>query len=834
MNSQNQLLDNFSQLIEQRYNELSQLFLELPFSNVESIGQSLLCLSRECKDQLEEGVYPKEIIEQYLNQRLGIESSEEQIDALFKVVQFVERKVALFDAIEDSAFRYVRDFQGEGTLAHLLGKIKSNQKEHVLLESLRNYKARIVLTAHPTQFYPQTILWAINDLTEAIKSNDIQSVKELLLQMGKTSFESKSRPTPVEEAQSLIWYLENVLYEAFSSLQIQLGEFLNTDTTLAPSVEIGFWPGGDRDGNPYVTAEVTLQVAKLLRQSILKLYLQEILYLKRRLTFQGVSESIESIEENLSYQVSLPIDSPKHEYLKYQVSDFLSDLNNIKDILIQKHDRLFLSKVNSVIVKAQIFGFHFASMDIREDSSVHSKAVDELETQNPAVITQLSAETVNSLKVIKEIQDINGLSAIKSYIISNTQSLDNVLNVVRIAEIAELDQVNFNIVPLFETVQDLTNAPQVMKQLYENSQYRKILQAKGNKQIIMMGFSDGTKDGGYLAANWSIYKAKQALSQMSRKYGIQVVFFDGRGGPPARGGGETRDFYRSFGPEIDHHEIHLTIQGQTISSSFGTVDSACFNLEQLFTAGLENKIFPNESTRITSSQEQLIDKLARVALESYTDLRGHSLFTRYLEEVTPLLLYQKLNIASRPTKRHSASKSLSLKDLRAIPFVGAWTHMKQNVPGFYGLGTAIKSLSQSGHMEDIQQLYKDNLFFQTLLNNAMQSLMKAYFPLTQYLAQDGQFSEFWDILHSEANLSKEYLQLISREVDLLSHCPINQASIRIRESIVLPLLTIQHYAIQKIQENSGSMNNIQLDDQIYEKLILKSLPATVNASRNSV
>ena len=345
----------------------------------------------------------------------------------------------------------------------------------------------------------------------------------------------------------------------------------------------------------------------------------------------------------------------------------------------------------------------------------------------------------------------------------------------------------------------------------------------------MLGFSDGTKDGGYLKANWSIYLAKKELSKLSHKYGVNVVFFDGRGGPPARGGGNTRDFYRAMGKNIEINEIQLTIQGQTVYSNFGTIESAIYNTEQLFTSGLTYKLFPDSTENITSAQEKIITELANTAYTKYLELKHHKLFIPYLEEISTLKYLSELNVGSRPAKRNKDNK-LKLEELRAIPFVGAWTQLKQNILGYYGVGYAIeKYISEHKNgAEQLQKLYKESLFFKALMNNTMQSLAKSNFTITNYLGNDKKFKEFWLMLKDEANLSINMLLNISKHKTLLETNQVSSRSIALREKIIFPLLIIQQFAMMKLRDKSTK------NREIYEKLILKTLAANINASRNSI
>jgi phosphoenolpyruvate carboxylase len=314
----------------------------------------------------------------------------------------------------------------------------------------------------------------------------------------------------------------------------------------------------------------------------------------------------------------------------------------------------------------------------------------------------------------------------------------------------------------------------------------------------MLGFSDGTKDGGYLMANWSIYKAKEMITQISREHDIKVIFFDGRGGPPARGGGKTHKFYASLGSTIENQEIQVTVQGQTISSNFGTQDSCRYNLENLLSAGVANEIFNKDENNLSETEKEIIDTLAHLGYEKYTNFKNHPQFLPYLEQMSTLKYYSKTNIGSRPSKRNTDGK-LNFSDLRAIPFVSSWSQLKQNVPGFFGVGTALHYFEENNRWEEVQNLYDNSLFFRTLLENSMMSLAKCFFPLTAYMKEDAIFGDFWQIIYDEFLVTKRLLLKIANHKELMQNYPDGKASIAMREQIVMPLLTIQQYASSQIK-----------------------------------
>ncbi|SDX77424.1 Phosphoenolpyruvate carboxylase, type 1 [Lutibacter oricola] len=855
-------LTRFNENVLSKYQIYNSIFMTLPFDTVTQTGVLLPLFHDICKKGFSEKQNPTEIVESFFKTYQENPSEEEKLNLLFKFIQYIERQVVLFDAIEDAAFPIVNNMDGVGTLRNSKETAALENKTEALKKHLEDFKVRVVLTAHPTQFYPGTVLGIINDLTEAIENNDLLVINQLLAQLGKTPFFKHEKPSPYDEAVNLIWYLENVFYHSISKVYDYIQSNIFDGETLANEViNLGFWPGGDRDGNPFVTTEITLNVARRLKQSILKNYYRDIRLLKRRLTFDGVEQTITELETIL-FENS--IDPEKNTMIP--LNEFKEKLNQIKETLISKHQSIYLTEINDFINKVSIFGYHFATLDIRQDSRVHHSVFSEIVNalqQNgsnlfPSNYSELSegeqidilskvsdnvevsmfedemaAKTIGSIYAVKTIQENNGEKGANRYIISNNQTAVNVMQTFAMFNLCGFNHnITADIIPLFETVDDLINAADVMRKLYTNPAYKKHLTARNNKQTIMLGFSDGTKDGGYLMANWSIFKAKENLTKISREFGIKVIFFDGRGGPPARGGGKTHQFYASLGPTIEDEEIQLTVQGQTISSNFGTLDASQYNIEQLLSSGISNELFSNANNIMTKKDSEIMTDLAETSYQAYVDFKNHPKFMPYLEHMSTLKYYAKTNIGSRPSKR-SKSSELEFSDLRAIPFVGSWSQLKQNVPGFYGVGTALKKYEDAGEFDKVVAFYNGSDFFKALIGNSMMALSKSFFELTEYMADDKEYGAFWKIIHQEYLTTKRLILKLSGYDVLMQNNPVGKASIDIRENIVLPLLTIQQFALRKIQElqKNGNVNPEEL--KVYEKMVTRSLFGNINASRNS-
>jgi len=851
----------FRKNVSDKYIIYNSLFAALPYSGVANVGALLPILLQTCEEGFSKDKSPIEIVDYFFKQHTYVESEQEKIDHLFKYVQYMERQVVLFDAIEDAAFTSVNEIDGIGSLKALIRDAEFLDNTDALKKKLEKFKVRLVLTAHPTQFYPANVLGIIHDMGEAIGKNDFNTINQYIQQLGLTPFFNKKQPTPTDEALTLMWYLENIFYHSIGNIysSIVRDVFDNQYDGENPFIELGFWPGGDRDGNPFVNGETTLNVAKALRSSIIVCYYRDIRKLKRKLTFSGVDVLVNELEASLYENVFRP-----DEAKPITANEIIDCLTKIKNIIIEGNYSLYLSRLESLIHKVKLFGTHFASLDIRQDSRIHHAVLIDvhqtllqqngkgilpknyneltidvqigilakLEGQlNPADFKEtMTKDTLESIYAITTVQKMNGIPGCHRYIISNCQSAMNVMELYALCRLCGWDPhlSNLDIVPLFETIEDLTNAEGIMSFLYNDPLYKIHLQNRQAQQPIMLGFSDGTKDGGYLQANWSIYKAKETLTKISRANNIVVKFFDGRGGPPSRGGGKTHQFYASMGNQIENEEIQLTVQGQTITSNFGTIQSAQFNIEQLMSAGISNEIFANAKLQLSEINRELLEELGHISYVSYQQLKQNPLFLPYLQKFSPLHYYGKSNIASRPTKRGSKNE-LSFSDLRAIPFVGSWSQLKQNVPGYYGVGTALQVLKEKGLWNDVTSLFNTSAFFRTLVDNSMMSMVKSNFAITKYVENDDKFNTFRQIIKDEFILTTQLYLELNKCNSLMEKDTLAKHSILLRDRIVLPLLTIQQYALCKVQESTIDTNL----KEAYEKLVTRTMFGVINAARNS-
>lgn len=844
---------NFVEFVKRKFQFLDSVFLSLPLNNLED-GKILTDFKEHVYKSFYENNDPETVVLSCFTDRCD---DRNIIDDLFQIIKYIEREIVLYDSVEDAAFEKINNLNGPNSLANVIGNAITDGESLPLSELLSEINIRLVLTAHPTQFYPGTILGIINDLNIAIRENNLTNISTILKQLSFTPFFSKQKPTPFDEALSLIWYLENVFYKAILDIQetVQInvsgysGEIINPEL-----IEMGFWPGGDRDGNPFVTPEITLRVAKRLRSAILGKYHKEIKTLRRKLTFRDVHEKLKFIEIAL-YRSLYSDNKPE-----ITLDELLGVLREICDTLKNSFDEIYLEEVLRLINTIKIFQYHFASLDIRQDNKTHRAVLmeileslgitynyenltgeeaeaflfeDYIKNFDFSAATEKTHETLEYIKNIKTIQELNGEKGCCRYIISNCGSEKDIFELIALFIFAgwEKNKITVDFIPLFETISDLKNAASVLRQLYSSTFYREHLVRRNNRQTVMLGFSDGTKDGGYLTANWGIYKAKEELTAVSEEFDIKLTFFDGRGGPAARGGGKTHDFYTSHGESIQNTRIHLTVQGQTVSSNFGTVMSARYNMEQLISASLKNRLYSRYNADFLPEDRQLMEELSRESFEAYLELRSDEKFIPYLVNRSAMAHYDKTNIGSRPDRRNTP-ENYSLEDLRAIPFVAAWTLNKQNIPGFFGFGSSLEKAIENNKLPQLHDLYSRSLFFRTLIQNSMMVLKKTDFTITSFHSNDEEYGNLWNTLFNEFKKTRKNLLIVSQMETLMEGNPKDLLSVELRENMVLPLCIIHQFALSRLNRLKTENPKSELIEE-YTKMIIRSSYGIINAARNS-
>jgi len=362
----NERIEKFRQIVSNKYLIYNSLFLNLPNENTTYTGVFIPLLHKLSKEGYKKDAEPKAVIEDFLANHTELTSDKEKFDLLFRMIKYIERQVVLFDSIEDAAFSSFKKQKIENVLQ------PGNANYQDLIEHLKNFSSRVVFTAHPTQFYPNNVQGIMHELRNAVQIDSITKIDNILQQLAYTPFINREKPTPLEEAQSIIFYLRYVYYETLGKIYHQIGKAANLPPDFNPNLlEMGFWPGGDRDGNPFVTKETTYEVATQLRITIMKCYYNHLKVLMRKLTFREVNEPLNKLKRKLYKQIFKKKTSLKSE-------EILSIMYHVRKLVEDKYQSLNIDLIDDFIGRVHLFGNHFATLDIRQDSSIHNQVIAEI------------------------------------------------------------------------------------------------------------------------------------------------------------------------------------------------------------------------------------------------------------------------------------------------------------------------------------------------------------------------------------------------------------------------------------------------------------------------
>ena len=863
--------------LTREYSQIKSLLLNLPHGDVGYFGALLSNFCIHCEKALEDGADPITLVEHFVATLEHTETTpkpEERV-LLARFVQFLEREVALLDALEESSVISRFDRKRNPDFEAMVAWIKREGLQEALGQAVADFSLRIVLTAHPTEFYPTVIQRLMRELASALARDDSEQVDMLILQLSKTSFRHRKRISPVDEAERLIGYLRDVFFQAIPIIEAQLRDYLRQAVTPGakpikppahPLVVMGFWPGGDRDGNPRITTEVTLSILERLRQSVLECYAKAFTDLSERMTFVGLFSHQERILARLRNSAASTFAAPASDAYD-RPEDLRDDLLALRQEISDSHQGVFADLFTPLLTALDCFGFHFASMDLRQDSLSHrallglvgeqlgldgidSQGIDsqalaklvsalgqgEIDVDLAPLLAALKSrdsgddqvlyETALLMSRIPDIHRFNGVASMHRYIISNTTSKDDCLILLALLRIlAGASSRSIDIVPLFESIDDLEGSAATMEALFTDPDYKGHIDGLGRQVTIMLGFSDGTKDGGYLAGSGRILFVKQELSSLGDKHGIRTIFFDGRGGPPGRGGGSVTDYYASMGPLVQSRQIQLTIQGQTVSSSFSTIPSAVGTISGYAATGLENRVLKSTGRlrRLSAADRELLGQLIADSHAHYRSLIERDDFIDFLTEITPFRYFALANHSSRPSRRKGA---ISLGNIRAISYVASWSQMKLGIPGYFGFGHALGRAIEREGIERMRQLFEQSRFFKALVSDSLDVLNHTDDRFTCYVAQDSRFAGIYALLREETARAREALgQIHERDFN---------ASARLREELMLPAVWLQQYCMRRLAQ-SGEAASPQSSEKakFLSDMVVKLMAIIINAGRNS-
>ncbi|MEO8460991.1 MAG: phosphoenolpyruvate carboxylase [Dokdonella sp.] len=687
---------------------------------------------------------------------------------------------------------------------------------------------------------------------------------------------SHVRPTVADELEHVIYYLADPIYRVLpafhEALEHALRSVYGVETKLPRVLRFASWVGGDMDGNPNVDAQTIAATLRTQRERILFCYRRECDQLARALsqTTDCVAVAPNVLQRLAEYRELLPEAAarirPRHANMPYRVllrligarliatggdvptayrdvAEFTADIAMIADSLLANaglHAGWFA--VQRLQRRIQTFGFHLARLDQRQDSRVHAAALVEAlgelpdDTNARAQVLAAYASGATSLShkskktdddtfakvtaVFRAIADARtryGDNALGIYIISMAGSAADVLAVLALARagglVAEDGSVPLDIAPLFETIGDLREAPQTFAALLADSTYRKHLAARGNRQSIMLGYSDSAKDGGILAARWTLQRGQVELLDVARKHGIDIVFFHGRGGSISRGGGKTsRGVIAAPRGAIDAH-LRVTEQGEVIHRKYGMRAIALRNFEQTVGAVLSATLRPRPPETREDRWRDVMRELAADGEAAYRKLVAETPdFVDYFRAATPIDVIERMTLGSRPPRRGNSG---GVTSLRAIPWVFAWTQCRSNLPSWYGVGTALEAAAERGDESLMIEMARDWPFFRTLIEDLEMVLAKSDSDIAERfsLLAGSLHEKFFPLLVDEFNRTIDWILRIRGNEDLLADDPRLALSIRLRNPYADPMSLIQADLLQRWRTSDRS------DDAIFSALV---------------
>jgi phosphoenolpyruvate carboxylase len=742
--------------------------------------------------------------------------------------------------------------------------------DHVraLLEKAR---VRLVLTAHPSEAKRKEVLIKLRDIADmlgqldsfdllpreqrAIDDDILRRIEQLWL----TQPTRAARATVDDEVEYGQYFITNVIMTVVASIYDALEYSLTTYypdedwSDLPPVLTFGAWMGGDRDGNPNVTPEVTLRTLGRLREAARRVYLDDIAYVRDRLTQSedevGLSVAALTrwptvLTENRRYpgEAYREVLDAIYQQLANDAytssSDLLHDLKLVAQSLRQTNSRHSSNgTLGWLIRKVAVFGLHLVPLDIREDARLHRGAVAEIfeyygitddfnalpEEEKQALLTReianqrplfpvepIFSEVTNRIiatwRMIAVAHQRYGPEVINTAIASMSQTPSDTLTMLLFAREAGVAD-DLDLTPLFETVDDLHAAPDVMTTLFDNPEYARYLDARtdaeGNaRQQIMIGYSDSNKDGGYIASNWSLYRAQEALAEMCQARGVSLQFFHGRGGSIGRGGGPTNRAIRSQPPGSLHGEIKITEQGEVIAYRYSNASIAYRHLNQVMHAVLTTLTGTGQTTP-PEAWPQALDFLADVGRTTYRSLVYETPnFIDYWQQATPIKELAQMRIGSRPTKRSKGG----FDAIRAIPWVFSWMQSRAIIPSWYGVGKALEAYcTEYENGEDtLKTMYREWPFFKALIENVELDVLKADMGIAERYAElvtdDSLRDTIFTSIREEHARATTYISKITGYGSLLERMPVIKRSIERRNPYVDPLNVIQVELLRELRE----------------------------------
>ena len=780
-----------------------------------------------------------------------------------------------------------------------------------------------VFTAHPTEARRRTMMTlqrriflfidSLGDTTliPEERSSITRQLKAQIQLLWRTSEVRHNKPSVEDEVKYGLYYFHASLFEAIPMIYRYFERATRkvygaNEITIPTVLKFGSWIGGDRDGNPFVTPTVTQNTIRLHMQEALKEYQSRIVNLRSVLThdFEYVTPNdsfLDSLKEDekalrklafkkqpelfltepyrrklqfMAYRLNATLKTvqsrikgkphPLPEVAYSNISDFLADLNIIRESLIShKDEEVSKRELKDLTRLAETCGFSLYELDIRQESTIHTNTVTEvlkqfipdtnyqeldekerltllselisrknLPTANPESLSEKSIETLDIFNTMIMMRKETGDTIFGTYVISMTHEASHVMEVIFLARLAGLvgtdkegnSFCNIQVSPLFETIEDLQHISGVLTSLFENDTYMSLLLASGNLQEVMLGYSDSCKDGGILASQWNLYNAQREVIALTDNYKVKCRMFHGRGGTVGRGGGPTHEAIISQPPDTVHGQIKFTEQGEVLSNKYSNVETAVYELGVGITGLLKaSQSVVQKQGQYDDSYHKVMANIAKQGEISYRDLTDNTEgFQDYFYENTPVTEIGQLNIGSRPSHRKTDRSKASI---RAIPWVFGWAQARHTLPAWYGIGSALEEIRKEFGEDHLREMYQKWPFFRALLSNVQMALFKAQMETAKEYAslwsnQERSMSIYGKIADEYHRTVKEVLSIA--EIDfLMAETPLLQYSLSRREPYLDPLNHVQITLLRRHRKH------IELSDD--DSPWLDELLLTINA-----
>ena len=742
-------------------------------------------------------------------------------------------------------------------ISRAVDRIIEAQKNHGdftqadLQEWMNEFSVRPVFTAHPTEAARRSVLSKLgtiadllDDRKDATRERRLAEAVDLLWQTDELRL---GRPEPLDEAVNALYYLDDLFSMTIPNVLDNFArELTRVGVTISPTsrpLSFGTWIGGDRDGNPNITADITrqaitLQIGHFIRGMVACLdELRKALSVSTRIAGASpeleasVARDLEMIPEIEDRFKRLNVEEPyrmkataiRHRLILTQrrhaagaehvpgrdydnTAEIIADLMLMHESLMSHKGELIAHGLLERTIRAvSSVGLTHATMDVREHSDAHHHALAEL-AKNPDALDNQASATLATFSAINELIEKFGPEVIETYIISMTKSHLDVLAAVELAKHTGLIQGNFSKIgfaPLLETVAELRGADLILDSLLSTSEYRELVRSRGDIQEVMLGYSDSNKDAGIATSQWEIHKAQRKLRDIAIKHGVKLRLFHGRGGSVGRGGGPTYDALIALPWGSIDGQVKMTEQGEVISDKYALPALARENVELTLAAALEATVLnraPRQSPADLEAWSACMDLVSDNSFAAYRTLIDHPDLPAYFYASTPVEQLGDMFLGSRPSRRPDASGGLG--SLRAIPWVFGWTQSRQIVPGWFGVGSGLKAAREAGKSGSLEQMLSEWHFFRTFISNVEMTMAKTDLGMARkYVTKlaDSSLHHFLDQIEAEFALTKEEILLLTKKTDILSDQPILSRTLGIRDAYLAPLHLLQVSLLERVR-----------------------------------